>query len=381
MKIRTITTGFSYNPHMKRDDFSKIAQITTNIKNHFQKNNYQVQTIRMSTQPWSEYATSKSELLSQVKQLDQWMKDFNIDYFNIGPTDQKDHISLLTEILNNSQNVFCTAHICNKNTIFYDHIKEAAKTIKRNATLESQGFANLRFATLCNISPNTPFYPASYHYQRSPSFTLGFENSDLVYTAFKNARTTENAAEILKENLLEAYIPIEQIATMLSKKYNIRYDGIDTSISTSIKESESIVYACEHLLKNYQFGQPGTLSIVKIITDVIQHLPILRTGYCGLMLPVLEDHGLSVRNEEGCFSITDLLLYSSICGTGLDTIPLPGDISIQEIENILTDVATLSIKLKKPLSSRLMPIPGKKTGDKTEYTFSYFKNSSIMNPR
>ena len=381
MKIRTITVGFPYQPHMKIDDFRTIAHITKRIKQSFLDEGYQVQTIRMSTQPWNEYAKTKHDIITHTKRLDQWIHDEGIDYFNIGPAADKKHISWIPEILSTISNGFSTAIICDHENMFYDHIEEAAKIIKKNAEIEPQGFTNLRFAALCNVKPFTPFFPASYHQQSPPSFGIGFENSDLVYQAFKNAGNLRDASYHLRKTFIERYQAIQQIAIKISENNHIIYDGIDTSISTSIDEHESIAYAYEYLLKGYHFGQPATLSISKTITDIIQQLPIKKTGYCGLMLPVLEDHGLAMRNMQGCFSIADLLHYSSVCGTGLDTIPLPGDCTIDEIKNILYDVATLSIKLKKPLSARLMPIPGKKPGDMTEFSFQYFKNSTVMNPR
>jgi uncharacterized protein (UPF0210 family) len=97
------------------------------------------------------------------------------------------------------------------------------------------------------------------------------------------------------------------------------------------------------------------------------------------MLPILEDFGLSKRNIEESYNINNLLVYSAVCGIGLDTIPLPGDISFNKLNNLLFDIASLSTKLKKPLSARLMPIPNKKAQDMTEYNFNYFVNSKIMN--
>jgi len=381
MKIRTITTGFSYQQDMNEEDFSEISDKLHLLKNGFLNNNYQVQTIRMSTQPWHYYAKTKKELISAVQTLSQRMNNHQIDYFNIGPTEKKDCIPWLSEILQICQNVFCTAKICNKTDIDYESINEIAKIILKNAKLEPQGFTNLRFAALCNVSPNTPFYPASYHDNKDPSFALGLENSDLVYQSFKEASSLEQAKKALKQRLMYAYEPLESLAIKLSKKYKIKYNGIDLSISTSIEKQESIAYAFEHLIKDYKFGQPGTLSIAKIITDTLQSLPIKKTGYCGLMLPVLEDDGLAIRNTQNYFSITNLLLYSAVCGTGLDTIPLPGNITCSDLEHILLDVASLSIKLQKPLSARLMPIPDKKQGDQSNYSFPYFKNSAVMTQR
>ena len=123
----------------------------------------------------------------------------------------------------------------------------------------------------------------------------------------------------------------------------------------------------------------GTLAIAKMITETLRQLNVKKCGYSGLMLPVLEDYGLAKRNIERTYNITDLLLYSAVCGTGLDTIPLPGDVSEKKLYALLLDIASLSIKLNKPLSARLMPIPDKKVGEMTEYKFDYFVNSKIMN--
>ena len=105
-----------------------------------------------------------------------------------------------------------------------------------------------------------------------------------------------------------------------------------------------------------------------------------RCGFSGLMLPVLEDSLLGRRAAEGVLSVNDLLLYSAICGTGLDCIPLPGDVDIETLTGILLDVGALALRLAKPLTARLMPLPGKKSGDSAEFSFEYFVPSRVMIP-
>ena len=70
--------------------------------------------------------------------------------------------------------------------------------------------------------------------------------------------------------------------------------------------------------------------------------------------------------------------YSAVCGTGLDTIPLPGETSADELTALLLDLASLAQRLDKPLTARLMPIPGAKAGDPTGFNFPYFANSRVM---
>ncbi len=74
-------------------------------------------------------------------------------------------------------------------------------------------------------------------------------------------------------------------------------------------------------------------------------------------------------------------MYSAVCGTGLDTIPLPGEVSEDKIFAILLDLAALAQRLDKPLTARLMPIPGKRSGDTTDFDFKYFANSRVLKPK
>ena len=96
------------------------------------------------------------------------------------------------------------------------------------------------------------------------------------------------------------------------------------------------------------------------------------------MLPVLEDSILALRAAEGVLSISDLLSYSAVCGVGLDTIPLPGDISQTALAGILLDVAALASRLDKPLTARLMPMPGMFAGDPIQFDFPYFADGKVM---
>jgi uncharacterized protein (UPF0210 family) len=221
-----------------------------------------------------------------------------------------------------------------------------------------------------------PFFPAAYHKGKA-SFAVATENSDLVYKAFSVCRDIKTAGAGLKKILEKNYRKIEKISEEISRREKIGYGGIDVSIAPSVNPDESLAFAFEKLGLDV-FGGPGTLAVAKLITKVLKDLKIKKCGYSGLMLPVLEDYGLAKRNSKGAFSLSDLMLYSAVCGTGLDTIPLPGDVPEQKLYRLLLDIASLSIKLNKPLSARLMPVPGKKAGDKTSYSFPYFVNTRIM---
>ena len=115
-----------------------------------------------------------------------------------------------------------------------------------------------------------------------------------------------------------------------------------------------------------------------MITRVLKSLSVKTCGYSGLMLPVCEDVGLAERANEQTYGLTNLLLYSAVCGCGLDTVPLPGDVTVEKLELILLDLASLAIKLDKPLAARLLPVPGKKAGEMTSFHSPYLVDANIF---
>jgi uncharacterized protein (UPF0210 family) len=377
MKIRTITAGFSINSDIDEKEFRSLAHRIHAAKEFFNSGGYDVQTLRTTTQPWDKYAETKNKIIEIAKHLDDLTKRFNLGYFNIGTTREARHIPFLYDVIKKTVNGFSSALISDGNNIDYEAALASAQLIKRLSKIHLDGFANLHFAALCNVKPKTPFFPASYNDQEE-GFSIGTENSDLIYKACAQAKTIKNTKPVLKQVLNKEFITIQNKSQLIEEQERLSFDGIDVSISTSVSPKESIAYAFEQLDIG-KFGDAGTLTIAKMITEVLQQIPVKKVGFCGLMLPVLEDFGLAQRNSEGCFDITSLLMISAVCGTGLDTIPLPGDVSEKALYHLLVDIASLSQKLKKPLSARLMPIPFKSAGDMTEFSFDYFVNSKIMN--
>jgi uncharacterized protein (UPF0210 family) len=378
MNIRTITIGCNLTPSFTKKTYEQCASFTGSAKDHFRDHDYHVQTVRLATQPWSRYFSSEQQFFSLIDNLEEWTKSLEIDYVSIGPTSEPHSLSLVPRILQRAPHCFCTVSLCTKNQINYEIVRQAASLFKQISRLDKQGFTNLRFAALCNPRPNTPFFPTAFHKGPSPAFGIGTENSDLLSQAFQEAKTLLAASQQLHDLFSEHLISLEQVAQLFSKNKHIRYHGIDPSVCPSCEPKHSIASAIEHIGLG-SFGGAGTLAIAKMITETLQTIEIKQCGYSGLMLPVLEDYGLAQKNREGKYTVQDLLLYSSVCGTGLDTIPLPGDVPEETLYALLLDLASLSLKLQKPLSARLMPIPGKKAGEMTTFDFEYFVNSTIMN--
>lgn len=380
MKIRTITTGISLYSPKEVEKISQAVEFNQQAKLYFEQEGYEVQTTRISTNSWEEYlqGLSKSEIIHQLQIIEEFCRNLNISFFNIGYASQPENIAIIPDIIKNASLIYSTSKIGDRaQGINFENAWKSAEVIKRVSQESHDGYGNFHFCALANCQPGIPFFPASYH-QGETSFSLGLEICDLVMQAFSNAVNIPDAAEKLKAILDEELKKVAKIAQEISEKYAIEYKGIDTSLAPSFDQKESIAFAYEKLMAG-KFGNQGTLAISGMLTRVLKSVSVKTCGYSGLMLPVCEDVGLALRANEQTYNITHLLAYSAVCGCGLDTVPIPGDITVEKINAILIDMATLAIKLDKPLSARLFPIPGKKAGEMTAFNSPYLVDCRIFN--
>ena len=256
-------------------------------------------------------------------------------------------------------------------------VKACAEVIVRSAPLDPHGFANLNFAALANVPPGVPFFPAAYHEGETPAFAIATQAADLAVQAFEGTRTVEDGRRALVAALEEKARLLMKVADFLKYKFMLKFGGIDYSLAPFPEESTSLGAAFERMGVP-RIGLHGSLAAAAILTESIQRANFPRCGFSGLMMPVLEDAILAKRAADGVLNVKDLLLYSAVCGTGLDTIPLPGDTTAGQITALLLDLSALALRLDKPLTARLMPVPGKKAGDETSFAFDYFANSRVM---
>jgi hypothetical protein len=256
-------------------------------------------------------------------------------------------------------------------------VRLCARTIHDLAPLTPEGFTNLRFAALANVPPGSPFFPAAYHGEDQPAFALATEAADLIVEAVGQAKNLEQARLRIVSILQEHATRIEPVSEELGKRFQIAFKGIDFSPAPFPSRERSLGEAAERLGVP-AVGLAGSLAGMAFLAESLDRARFLRTGFSGLMLPVLEDAVLAERAAQGNLTVNDLLLYSAVCGTGLDTVPLPGDVTVDQLSAILLDLAALAQRLDKPLTARLMPVPGKQAGDATDFNFAFFANSRVM---
>lgn len=379
--IRTITAGITLSGLEDTAQVTSAIQFLLTAKAEFKNKGYEVQTLRIATQPLYQYMNGKTydEALPYLIQLDDLVKKEGM-ILSLGPIIKDDYPGFdipdwSVKLINSTEAINFSIAIADKNGgILGNSVHHAASTIAAIASETKGGEGNFRFAALANCQPGIPFFPAAYH-QGENSFAIGIESPNILTAVFERGPETK-VKENLKLELEKVLKPIEAIGMAIAKSKMWLYDGIDTSTAPGL--DASIGEAIE-TLTGQPFGSASTLSACAMITDVLKSVDVKRCGYSGLMLPVIEDKVLAQRASEGRFSVQELLLYSSVSGTGLDVVPLPGETTITTIENLLIDVASLSLKYTdKALSARLFLIPGKKAGEMVTFDNPYLTSCRVM---
>lgn len=376
MKIRTVTVGIP-DP-FSHEQLAFAVNFSHRCKDNFETHGYEVQTTRVSSQAWNQISN-----LDQVLELDRRVAELGGEFFSLGTIfpyfpQTPAHLTLVPEVISQSHTLFASATLTTPSQqIAWEAAKRTATAMQQIAHTTDDGFGNLRFAATMNCPPNTPFFPAAYWQDEGCNVGIGWQAVDLVREAFVDAPDLEIASERLKDIMEHEGEQIVALVEDAAKQAGIRFVGLD--VSPAPMGVESIAGALETQLPG-RFGEAGTLTAARQITQTLDSLDLPRCGYSGLMFPVLEDEVLGKRSREGYFNLDSLLLYSAVCGTGLDTIPIPGDTSTSQICAILTDVASLSIRWGKPLSVRLFPVPGLSAGELTRFDSPYLTNTAIMKP-
>ncbi len=377
MEIRSVT--FFAEPTFNNS--TQLSQFITAVRQAF---HVPVQTTRLAFPPFPDWWDAEKPIAETAVSLATHWQQVGFDYINLGPVQlhhEEAWLERLPEIINVTDFLFAAVEIANSSgRIDIGRCFATAKLIQQASKLSEQyepGFGNLYLAALANCPPGSPFFPVAYHQGGEAHFAISVESADLALTAIQQATSLAQARQNLIDAIEQESQKLTQSANKISQEFGFSFSGIDFSLAPYPEPDKSLAAAMEGLGLAH-IGSSGSLFTAAFITEAIDRANFLRCGFSGLMLPVLEDSVLALRAAEGVLSISDLLSYSAVCGVGLDTIPLPGDISEQALAGILLDVAALASRLNKPLTARLMPMPGLAAGDPIQFDFSYFADSKVM---
>ncbi|HEY2686043.1 MAG TPA: DUF711 family protein [Steroidobacteraceae bacterium] len=381
-KVRAITAFVRLEPAHYEAQFDEALQVLKDAEDRFKAQGYEVQTRRVVTQPLAELIAGQSEAdaLRFLKAIDDLSAQKNV-MPNVGPamlhdSDDPKTLQLLEKVLSTLPHINASAIIADESGIHWRTIKQTAAMIRYVADHSPHSQGNFLFTATAMLKPLGPFFPGTYHLGPGKQLSLGFEGAGIVQDVF--ARTHGDFDRSVKEltQALTVHARVgEAVGQEVASAHGWTFVGVDP---TPAPMGDVSIGAAMETYSGAKFGESGTLSAAYVITSAVKAVPVKQIGYSGLMVPILEDKVLAKRWSEGTIRTDALLAYSAVCGTGLDAVPYPGDISESQLARILGDVATLAFKWNKPLSARLLPVKGKKAGDMTEFDSPYLFNTRLQ---
>jgi uncharacterized protein (UPF0210 family) len=379
-KVRAITAFVNLDRSKYQQQITDAMKALKYVRTLLESRGYVVQGVRIATQPFSEYTKglSTEQTVEFFRNYENLAAQQNF-IPDIGPAmlnanDPETQADVLAEILAGTKAINASLVVAADDGIRWRSVGAAARVIKRLEDTEHSQ-ANFRFAATAMVGPLTPFYPAAYSSGFGHQFAIALESANTVFSVFQNSQDLNAARQKLTDTLAKTAFDIESLAQRADRDTGWAYVGMD--LSPAPMKDVSIGAALEELTQQ-PFGSSGTLTAAATLTAAIRDIHVKRTGYNGLMVPILEDERLAQRWSEGNISIDGLLSYSAVCGTGLDTIPLPGDTTEQQLDLIIGDMASLAFKWKKPLSARLLPVANKAAGEMTDFDDPNLVNATIQ---
>jgi uncharacterized protein (UPF0210 family) len=334
---------------------------------------------RVTTQPFPQYVKGmkRDEALALIGGL-RGLADQDHVALNIGPAmmnddDDTSAAELLPAVLADAR-TYASIIVADDKGIHWRAIHEAARLIHEVAATSPGGNGNFNFAAIAMMKPYGPYYPGSWHQGPGRHFAIAMETANVVNDVFRQYHDPVEAQAHLAAALSRYTAEAEAVALQLAATTGWTYDGIDATPAPSAEHS--IATAFESYL-GAPIGTPGSMTAAGVITRAVQSTPVKRTGYSGLMIPVMEDDVLAKRWSEGTFTLDSILAWSAVCAGGVDTLPLAGNASEDQIARIIGDVSWLAFKWNKPLGARIMPSPGKSAGEMTAFTASGIVNTRI----
>ena len=383
INIRTITCSITID--YLTDEVEIIYQlekILQQIKIIKEKYNY-IKTLRVSiifNQKIS--ISSLPGLINKLLFIKSESKKLSIRWISLTlDSNQFENIENIPEIIRTIilkiSNIFVHLVVSKKIKPIFENY---AKSIIEVSRLSQTGFDNFRLGISNGRTNNTPFFPYA-NFKDKLSYSVGLETLKNLIDAFYSNPQIDISRKLLSYQK-EFELSLKELNKFLSGNSILEYKGIDASLAPIPQTTQSIGLLYEFFGVS-TLGNLGSLSITSRLTDLINKAfetsKAKKAGFNGVMFSPLEDDWLSKQSVEGILDIESLMLYSSVCGCGIDMLPLPGDIFVETISSLICDVVTLSYKLNKPLGIRVLPIPGKFSNDKTNFNHDFLSDMKILN--
>ncbi len=276
-----------------------------------------------------------------------------------------------TNIVCSSVNVGST-----RTGIDMDAVRLMGTIIKKTAELtrdrDSLGCAKL--VVFCNAPDDNPFMAGAFHgvTEGDTVINVGVSGPGVVRSAIANVKG--ESFEVLCETVKRTAFKVTRVGQLVAKEASamlgVPFGIVDLSLAPTPAVGDSVADILEEMGLE-QVGAPGTTAALAILNDQVKKGGVMASSYVGglsgAFIPVSEDRGMINAAEKGVLTLEKLEAMTCVCSVGLDMIAIPGDTPDTTISGIIADEAAIGMINQKTTAVRVIPVIGKKVGDKAEF--------------
>jgi uncharacterized protein len=252
-------------------------------------------------------------------------------------------------------------------------IKQAA-----DLTADKDGLACAKLCVFANIPQDVPFMAGAYLGigEADAVVNVGVSGPGVVKKAVDRALSANPAmnlgqlSELIKRTAYKVTRVGELIGREVAQLLNIPFGVVDLSLAPTPNVGDSVGEIFQSL-GLVSIGAPGTTAALALINDAVKKGGAFASsnvgGLSGAFIPVSEDLNIAEAARLGHLSLEKLEAITSVCSVGLDMVAIPGDTSAETLAAIMADEMAIGVINRKTTATRLIPVPGKKTGDKAYF--------------
>lgn len=287
-------------------------------------------------------------------------------------------IDAIPEALAQTERVCASVNVAaTKAGINMDAVLMMGHVIKRtaSATAHADGIGCAKLCVFANIPQDIPFMAGAYLGVGEPEcvINVGVSGPGVVRKAIDRARRANPAldlgrlAEVIKRTAFKVTSVGELIGREVARRLEVPFGVVDLSLAPTPNVGDSVGEIFQSLGLG-SIGVPGSTAVLAMLNDAVKKGGAFASSYVGglsgAFIPVSEDLNISEAARKGHLSLEKLEAMTSVCSVGLDMVALPGDTSAETLAAIIADEMAIGVINRKTTAARLIPVPGKKAGDK-----------------
>jgi len=258
-------------------------------------------------------------------------------------------------------------------------------------TADADGFGCCKLSIFANIPEDNPFMAGAYKGIGEPEtvINIGVSGPGVVKSAIEKFRRSGccrglgDIAEQIKSTAFRVTRCGELIGREVAEAVGAEFGIVDLSLAPTPEVGDSVgeIFQAMGIDK---VGGPGTTAALAMLNDAVKKGGAFASssvgGLSGAFIPVAEDAVLAKAVEKGYLTLDKLEAMTSVCSVGLDMIALPGDTSPETLTALAMDELAIGVVNNKTTSVRLIPVPGKKAGERAVFG-GLFGESPILGIR